>query len=485
MRDFDIFALAVSPQNPNLAYVGSSKAIYRTDNGGRIWQKALTLKGSDKGVNFLIFNRANRDIIYAATKDGLLRVKSFSPDTWEKIFSGVGGHEKDCVCVLAEGEKIFLGTKSGLFISADAGKSWRKASGELGNSAIIYIEVFGERVFVVTSDKLFASRDNGENFRRIFSLGLRQGSAESEEEESSTEESDDGLEEERSGISALFIDKEAPDKIYLAATNGLLLSVDNGRTFSAVNNSGLGSVSVRNIVSQAGDLYVSTAKGVFWLTKDGETWQNLYEGVLTQDARFIAFDSLERLWVATSKGIFRNAEPYGGSVASPDKFSQWKERLGDEPAISEVQNAAIKYAEVIDPAKIRDLRKGARLKALIPDIDLDYEKTVSSYSGGNFYIGPQDWSLGLSWDLGDLVWSDQQRLIDSQARLMVELRDDILTEVTRLYFERRRLQAELLTSPALEPKLKLEKELRLEELTASIDALTGNYFSKELSGGKN
>jgi hypothetical protein len=63
---------------------------------------------------------------------------------------------------------------------------------------------------------------------------------------------------------------------------------------------------------------------------------------------------------------------------------------------------------------------------------------------------------------------------------MVQLRDDILDEVTKLYFERRRTQIELLTQPPKNEKSKIEKELRLQELTASIDALTGGYLSKNI-----
>lgn len=63
---------------------------------------------------------------------------------------------------------------------------------------------------------------------------------------------------------------------------------------------------------------------------------------------------------------------------------------------------------------------------------------------------------------------------------MVQLRDDILDEVTSLYFQRRRLQIELLRSPASGIEERLEKELRLQELTADIDALTGGYLSERL-----
>jgi hypothetical protein len=63
---------------------------------------------------------------------------------------------------------------------------------------------------------------------------------------------------------------------------------------------------------------------------------------------------------------------------------------------------------------------------------------------------------------------------------MVQLRDDILDEVTKLYFERIRVKMELDNLSLEERKKRFEKELRLHELTASLDALTGGYFSQQL-----
>ena len=64
---------------------------------------------------------------------------------------------------------------------------------------------------------------------------------------------------------------------------------------------------------------------------------------------------------------------------------------------------------------------------------------------------------------------------------MVQLRDDILDEITRTYFERRRLQIEAQLSPSHELMEGLEQELRIQELTADLDALTGGYFSLQLA----
>ncbi len=63
---------------------------------------------------------------------------------------------------------------------------------------------------------------------------------------------------------------------------------------------------------------------------------------------------------------------------------------------------------------------------------------------------------------------------------MVQLRGDILDEVNKTYFERLRVKMELDSLSVEERKKRLEKELKLQELTASLDALTGGFFSQQL-----
>jgi hypothetical protein len=66
---------------------------------------------------------------------------------------------------------------------------------------------------------------------------------------------------------------------------------------------------------------------------------------------------------------------------------------------------------------------------------------------------------------------------------MVQLRDDILDKVTKLYFERMRVRMELDNLSFEDRRKRSEKELRLKELTAYLDALTGGYFSEQTKPG--
>ena len=133
-------------------------------------------------------------------------------------------------------------------------------------------------------------------------------------------------------------------------------------------------------------------------------------------------------------------------------------------------------------------------KAWLPTVSLTADRGVDhnvdiDRGGTNdpdkFIIGPletnTDWHAGVSWDLGEIIWNNDQTSIDTRSKLMVELRDDILNEVTHFYFERRRLQVEMLMTPAKEVPLQVERQIRLDELTANIDALTDGYLSRALA----
>ena len=154
------------------------------------------------------------------------------------------------------------------------------------------------------------------------------------------------------------------------------------------------------------------------------------------------------------------------------------ENFKHEPTIKEVQQAAIRYAEV-QPEKIASWRRKAAVKGLFPEVSVDYDKTVYGYKG-EFAIGPYDWGVTVKWDLADIIWDYSQTSIDVRSRLMVKLRNNILEKLNGLYFERRKLQIELLQDSSTDPDKKLDKQLRVEELTAQIDGLTEGYFSCEL-----
>ena len=150
---------------------------------------------------------------------------------------------------------------------------------------------------------------------------------------------------------------------------------------------------------------------------------------------------------------------------------------------------AIHYSET-DPEKISRWRKQAARQAWLPNISAGLDRNSGDYrhwdSGPNPDVllkGKQtlDWDIGVSWNLGELIWNNDQTSIDSRSKLMVELRDDIINQITRLYFERRRLQIEMKkNATGLDESTQIDYTMRIDELTATLDGLTGGKFSRSI-----
>ncbi len=194
-------------------------------------------------------------------------------------------------------------------------------------------------------------------------------------------------------------------------------------------------------------------------------------------------------WVGTQQGLFHVPVPEKSEEAGADVLPR-EETLSAEPTIQQVQRVVAVYAEV-GPEKVRNWRGLARLRAFIPSFTLGLDRdrgtnVVSATANGltRFTVGPEDQSrsldFGFTWDLGDLLFSSDQTSIDVRSRLTTQLRQDLLEEATRLYFERRRLLSEFQAQPAQDPVLNRERSLRIAELTAYLDALTGGWFSRQL-----
>jgi hypothetical protein len=67
-----------------------------------------------------------------------------------------------------------------------------------------------------------------------------------------------------------------------------------------------------------------------------------------------------------------------------------------------------------------------------------------------------------------------------EAVRLTNLRDRVVDEVTRRYYERRRLMVENALAPVYDDMERMRRDLRQQELTADLDALTGGWFSIEL-----
>ncbi|MEW5758189.1 MAG: hypothetical protein AB1755_01770 [Candidatus Omnitrophota bacterium] len=477
--DFNFYSVCVHPKNKDIIFVGTDRSVLKVIKEKEA-QEVLNVTGDTKTVNYLsYFQYKKRNILFAATGNGLFISKNDGRN-WNKVFDGKSRGEKNCNYVCVSLNRIFLATDYGLFYSDDL-KTWNKVSGDLLNTEVLNIiaDYSNPKVlYAVSSRGVFKSLDLGQYWQRIFTWIAQ------DTEESDENSDDDKLSEETSISQINFIaqDRKKHNIFYLATIFGIFKSEDDAGTWQKFNEQGLFDRKLIQVfVSKENNLYVLSKRSIFEY-KD-EIWHNLYRGLDSENLRFLFQDIEDNFLLATQQGLYRSKEELirDNKIVKDEK--NILEHFKDEPTIQDVQKVAIKYAEV-SPQKIINWRRQAAARAFLPELDLAYDKNVYGSSTGAFAVGPKDWGVNFKWDLADLIYNPDQTSIDVRSRLMVQLRDDILNEVTRIYFERRRLQAELFMSPPQDTRKIIEKELRLEELTASIDALTGGYFSKAIEKSK-
>ncbi|MCM8783965.1 MAG: hypothetical protein NC818_04245 [Candidatus Omnitrophica bacterium] len=479
--DHDLYSLAISPFDGKIIYVGSDKAVFKTENKGNIWQYLYTVKGESQKINFILFDPKDKNTVYLATSHGLFRTLD-NGKSFQKIFR----KETNVFYVIKNFEDaLYLGTNNGVYLSIDRGGTWNRLSGIPQGTEVFSLAIhpaLPRLVYAVCNRGVYRSFDKGENWERVFvTQGIQEESTEDDGENEGAEE----IEVSSLIPRSLLINRSNPSFVYLGTTKGLYVSSDSGRTWDKRNIANLGGVDVRYIVAyeEPDLLYLATNKGIFKVNLNKLRAEEVYQDLPTQDVRMLALDKEHTLWAVTAKGLFRTVKVTEGKSVNKDSYlEEYEFYFRDEPTIQEVRKEAIRYAEVY-PEKIKNWRTQARLKAFVPEFDLDYDKTISIYGAQSYervVVGPRDWGMSLRWDLGDLIWSTDQTSIDVRSRLMVQLRDDILDETNRLYYERRRVKLGLLLNPPQDLKERLEKQIRLDELTAGLDALTGGYFSKRL-----
>lgn len=179
-----------------------------------------------------------------------------------------------------------------------------------------------------------------------------------------------------------------------------------------------------------------------------------------------------KLYLETTEGLVlikdKKKKPPQDTLFEPSGSQILEAKNDDCPTIGEVQQMAIRYANV-SPSLIKNWMKRAKYKALLPQFKITYDKSVDYDAGSDkHFIGPNDWEFSITWDFKSLLYTDDMEGIDTRSRLMTGLRNEIIQDVTRLYFERKRLIAENASY------------LKIEEKTALIDGYTGGWFSKKL-----
>lgn len=245
-----------------------------------------------------------------------------------------------------------------------------------------------------------------------------------------------------------------------------------------------------------GRLWLATDRGLLVAPRIEGPWQRA--GSPVGSLPVIGLQGGSVLVAATRRGVhvaapllIHGSAPIG--IDDVGVVGDARARTRDEPSIGALHAAALRR-QGLQVYAIRDLRQRVSRRGWLPMLQIGFsyederernrEHDQSFVSGDtrNLYDSELDRSrdlevkLTLSWDLGDAVFHPDEIDVSREARSLIALRDDVLDEVTQLFFERLRVLARLEAAPPGSGERGL-LALRATELAAGLDAWTGGAFS--------
>jgi len=158
-----------------------------------------------------------------------------------------------------------------------------------------------------------------------------------------------------------------------------------------------------------------------------------------------------------------------------------------EPTVAQVQGWAVDHAR-LSPFEATRLVRQARLRGALPTVRLHARYRSSSSTewdeldlvDGRDLDNDLSINLWLEWDLAELAAGVDMARALRESRARLELRHAVVSQVTTDYFDRRLICAEDGLSGNDDAAVIIGRRLRVQELDATLDGLTGGRWSRAL-----
>lgn len=332
------------------------------------------------------------------------------------------------------------------------------------------------------------------------------------------------------GFGRFLVKKNKKEEtIYLATSSGVYLSSNKGKSWISFNK-GIkanpdGFYSIREIKEIDQKIYAATSTGLYYLD-DG--WQpitiNSAQENENNNQDIYSLDSIKskqgtQIIVSNSQGqiFFLNenqtkqvsVQKNYSKIISTDIKKTINQILKSEPKVKDLHKEALSFAGIPSGKKFRSYKRQARLRNLLPSFKTNLGKnqqgiiTIERSNEDNFNSNTSSLSTGadyqntnrndntnnrafnFDWKLGNLIYDPEINDINTSARITANIRENILTEVTQIYFQRKEVLLELLNNSLNQSFNQnsaqfFKQKIDLEQYTAQLDARTGSWFSKAL-----
>jgi hypothetical protein len=479
-----VFALAVDAGGMRLA-LGDAAGVRVADAAG-VFQRLLQ-RGPVRDLAFLPPGLAPGAALLAATDAGLYRVSERESGP---LAPAPGSEARSVHRIAVSPGAVAVAADAGAFVSAD-GRLWERLSPQLPlvPASAVALREEGARL------ECFAALEG-----RLWRVRLARG-PQGLRPESAERETMPFVAEGEGPVDVIF--GAAGESVVVVFPSSLAARRSEAEPWRPVELALPPGARARRLHAAHGLLWLATDRGLLVAEALAGPWERAQAPAGSADVRALASDA-RAVYVAAGERVLA-AQPVaragagaGGApraaASVPGAAARLRTPEGDPP-IEHVHSAALAWLD-LRPERVAGLRRGVARRGWLPVVSLrlartrdedestDLDDVLSSgvrsqlVDRAHGRSSDAEAALTFSWDLGDLAFHPEAIDVSREAREVIKLRDDVLDEVTQLYFERRRVLAELGARPDAPPEEKLRLQLRAAELAAGIDAWTGGWFGR-------
>jgi photosystem II stability/assembly factor-like uncharacterized protein len=310
----DARAFAAEPGQPNHIYLGTTNSwIYESTDRGSSWHRLSKLDPADDLVlDHIIVDPTNHAVLYVAAWEvgqttGGLWISRDAGKSWREVM-GMHGQSIRALTQAPSDPKTFIaGTRDGVFRSTDAGVTWTPISPQ--ESREIY-DVESVAVNPVDTNIMYAGTwhlpwktvDGGKTWHSI-----KQGLIVD------------------SDVFSIILDPVQPNIVFLSACSGIYKSEDGGEQFHKIQGIPMTARRTRKLLQDPGNrqvVYAGTTEGLYKTTDGGKTFARMTGPDVIVNDVFVDPQDTQHVLLATDRsGVLYSRTAAASFVPANDGFS--------------------------------------------------------------------------------------------------------------------------------------------------------------------
>lgn len=360
--DSDVFSIIVDPKDPKTVFASACSGIYKSDSAGDLFHKVQGIPSTARRTRVLMQDPTNRNVVFAGTTEGLYRTTD-TGSAWQRM-TGPEVIVNDVFVDPTNSNRVLLATdRGGVLASNDGGMSFSQSNAGFSARQVIsyvadattpntiYVGVVNDKalggVFVSANGGLsWSQRSVGLDGHDVFSLGqgpdgtivagTRHGIYRLQNEIWSRADNVTFTRTEvvKTHVPAKRATKTSPaekahvtettkvvdikpvgqfnavvnsivrngDAVYAATSNGLVRSMDSGKSWHVVD--GIEAQGWNYVAGSKQTMLVATSRAARMSVNGGQDWTTINLPDSLNQLSSIAVDGLGDLWVGGQEGVF-------------------------------------------------------------------------------------------------------------------------------------------------------------------------------------